>query len=62
VDIAHRYRCNEIAIEQRRAGERKIIAADHRTLGRRGKTLGKSRNLVRFFAEVSGEGASEGIE
>jgi hypothetical protein len=60
--VAHGDGGDEIAVEQRRAGEREAVAADHAGFARLRQARCQCRDLVRLLALVAGKRAGEGIE
>ena len=60
--VAHGDGGDEIAVEQRRAGEREVVAADHAGLARLRQARCQRRDLVCLLALVAGKRAGEGIE
>ena len=51
-----------IAVEQRRAGEREAVAADHAAFARLREGRCQRRNLLCFLALVAGKRARESVE
>jgi len=62
MDIAHRNGGDQIAVEQSRAGQRQVVAADYRALRRRRDAAGKTEHLPGFFAVMPGKRAGQRIQ
>ena len=60
--VAHRRRGDEIGVEQRRAGQRQMPAADHARFAALRQRGGKGRDLTGFFAPIAGNRAGERIQ
>ena len=52
----------EIAVEQRRARERQLVAADHAALVRFRQRRSQRRDLIGFLALMAGDRAGERVE
>ena len=62
VDIAHGHGGDQVTIEQRGAGERELLAADHRRFMRGAKRSGERADLGAFVALPAGDRARDRIE
>ena len=62
MDVAHRHRGDQVAVEQRRASERKPAAADDAALVGFRERLGQRLDLAGLIALVAGEAAGDGVD
>jgi hypothetical protein len=60
--VAHGDGGDQVAVEERRAGEREPVAADHARFLRLCERRGERRNLVRLLALMAGERAGERVK
>ena len=62
VHVAHRDRGDQIAVQQRRAGKRQMVAADHARFATLRQRRGERRDLAGLLALMAGDRAGQRIE
>src|SRR6185295_18798058 len=62
VHVAHRDRGDEVAVQQRRPGERQRLTADYGCFRGISQCGSERANLLRLVALAAGDGAGEGVE
>src|SRR5438128_958185 len=60
--IAHRYGGDQVAIQQRGAGKRQLLAADDARFARAAERRGEGADLLRLVALAAGDGARQCVE